>query len=183
MKIASFDVETCQRRNGSICSVGVVLFDGGKEIKSYHSLVRPHESIYSTGWYFWNIHGINKWDVKYSPEFPDVYEKLYEFFNEADVVVAHNAAFDMGHLRGVLKLYDLPLVPFMQACSCKAAKTLHPELNSHKLNVMAEHFGWSFKHHDALEDARICGQLMCRLTQNKPAEEWAAMGVEVKQFN
>ncbi len=183
MKIAAFDVETCQRRNGSICSVGVVMFEDGKETKSYHSLVRPHESIYTTGWYFWDIHGINKWDVKYSPEFPEVCEKLYEFFNEADVVAAHNATFDMAHLRGALNLYVLKNSPLLQVCSCKSARTLCPELPCHKLNALAEHFGWSFKHHDALEDARICGQLMCRLTQNKPPEQWAAMGIEVKQLN
>lgn len=31
-----------------------------------------------------------------------------------------------------------------------------PELPSHKLNVVSEHFGIELKHHDALDDARCC---------------------------
>ncbi len=159
------------------------MFEDGEETRSFHSLVRPHESIYTTGWCFRDIHGINKWDVKHSPEFPAIYEKLNEFFNEADVVVGHNISFDLTHLKGAAVLYGIEPVPFQYACSLQAARHFYPDLKCHKLNVMAERYGLPLNHHDALDDARASGRLMCLMTNNSPLEKYGQLGVITKQFN
>ncbi len=182
MKIAAFDVETCQCRSGSICSVGVVMFEDGVETESYHSLVRPHEEIFKMVWRFEEIHGINRWAVYNAPEFPAVYEELRRFFSVADIVVGHNIAFDLNHLKGAAALYGIKPEPFVYACSLQVARNFYPQLKCHKLNAMAEHFSLPLNHHDALDDARVSGRLLCLMTNNSPMDKYESIGVNIKQF-
>ena len=81
----------------------------------------------------------------------------------ADCVVIHNAPFDLRHLHKVLEIYHLPSVSFDYVCSLQLCRYHFPDLTSHGLADMAEHFDITFQHHDALEDAETCAKIASQL--------------------
>lgn len=42
-----------------------------------------------------------------------------------------------------------------------------PDLPSHKLNVVSEHFGIELKHHDALDDARAAAAILLKFMEQE----------------
>ena len=81
----------------------------------------------------------------------------------AENVVIHNASFDLRHLRKVLELYQLSPISFNYVCSLKLCRYHFPDAPYHGLAAMAEKFGITFQHHDALEDAVTCAKIASRL--------------------
>ena len=81
----------------------------------------------------------------------------------ADCVVIHNAPFDLRHLHNILSLYHLPSVSFDYVCSLQLCRHHFPDAHSHSLNCMADMFGITFQHHDALEDAETCAKIASQL--------------------
>lgn len=96
MKFTALDFETANYSNASICSVGIAVFLEGEFTESREWLVRPPRGH---GWFredFVEIHGITFKDVADAPEFPTVAAELLPYLTNSDLVVAHNAAFDIG---------------------------------------------------------------------------------------
>lgn len=163
MRLAGLDFETANRRSGSICAVGCALVEDGAVTGSREWLLCPHAGFRWMLPEFSAIHGLNYWDVKDCPEFPEVWPELQQMLISADCVVIHNAPFDLGHLRSVLALYQLPPVAFHYADSLQITRQLLPGLQSHSLNAVAAKFGIAFRHHDALEDAAACAMVIDRI--------------------
>ena len=46
---------------------------------------------------------------------------------------------------------------------CSVGVAIVPEANSHRVNCMADMFGITFQHHDALEDAETCAKIASQL--------------------
>ena len=110
-----------------------------------------------------DIHGIYYEDLRESPEFPEIWQSIKQLLLTADCAVIHNASFDLRHLHKVLELYNLPFVSFDYICSLQLCRYLFPELPHHGLANMAEKFGITFQHHDALEDAETCAKIASQL--------------------
>ena len=70
---------------------------------------------------------------------------------------------DLRHLHNVLSLYNLPSVSFDYICSLQLCRYHFPEAHSHSQNCMADMFGITFQHHDALEDAENCAKIASQL--------------------
>ena len=155
----ALDVETANESRGSICSIGLVKFENGKIIDHFYSLINPEEdfSFFNTF-----IHGIHSEDVEFAPTFPNIRPKLIDFINDLPVV-AHFAQFDMNALKDVYLKYQLPFDKIDYFCSYYVSKFAYPGQISYKLDSLAEHFNFSLNHHDALSDAEVCGQLICKL--------------------
>lgn len=184
MKIAALDFETSNMLAGSICSVGIVTFANGEEESSYSSLIKPHPYIYAGPWIFEYIHGIRRHDVADSPELPDVLEEMSARLVSADVVVCHNAGFDINQLRAALRIYRTDIPDFLYACTYQICKKTHPGLPNHKLNTIAAHFNHSFRHHDALDDARAAGYIMTRVLDGSSLEDLVLKHrIKVHQFH
>jgi DNA polymerase III epsilon subunit-like protein len=82
---------------------------------------------------------------------------LLPFLTAADLVIAHNAQFDIRKLNGTLSHFGIPCPSFPTLCTCKTAKRAWPELPNHKLSTVAGHIGHHFCHHNALDDAEAAG--------------------------
>lgn len=162
MKLAGLDFERANRKNGSICAAGCALLTDGVVTEGREWLIHPHRGYRWMLPEFTEIHGLNYWDVKDSPEFPEVWPELRQMLFAADCVIIHYAPFDLGQLRCVLALYELPAVEFDYADSVCICRKLFPELKSHALDSMAEHFGIRFQHHNALEDAMTCASIIAK---------------------
>ena len=135
MKIASLDFETANVFQGSVCSVGVALFEDGKLIRTMDQRIMPHSDCRYFNPEFTLIHGIRLRDVIGAPEFPAVADELFGLLQGA-FVIAHNAAFDINVLRTVCELYGIRYPEIEYFCTCKAARRLWKQLENHKLNTL-----------------------------------------------
>ena len=162
MKLAGLDFETANGKNGSICAAGCAVLENGVVTERHGWLICPHEGYRWMQPDFTDIHGIHYWDVCKCQELPAVWPEMQRMLLTADCVVIHNAPFDLRHLRSVLELYELTPVEFEYVDSLEISRKLFPEMPSHSLDAMADHFGIVFQHHDALDDAMACASIIAK---------------------
>jgi DNA polymerase-3 subunit epsilon len=156
MNFVSIDFETAKRSRESACSVGLVKFMDGKAVDTFYSLIRPPKLYIRPD--FTDIHGLTVDDVKDAPVFSDIWGDIRPFIGGLPLA-AHNASFDMGVLWAVLEWYELPIPALPYFCTCSLSRRTWPELESHSLSAIAEHFGIVYQAHNALDDADTCGKL------------------------
>jgi DNA polymerase-3 subunit epsilon len=155
LKTIAIDFETANEQRASACSVGLAWIENNKVVRVEERLIRPKDMRFSS--FNVAIHGIRPEHVEDAGEFPEVMEEFAEDFRGA-TMIAHNAAFDFSVWRACLDVYRLGYPELSYLCSVKMAQKVWPHLGSHKLNVLAGHLGLQFAHHNAAEDAAVCGQ-------------------------
>ena len=150
MRYVALDFETANSQRSSVCAIGIAIVENRDVVQRMHWLVRPRELDFNP----WNvsIHGITEHDVADKPEFDDLWNDIRTILKD-QLVLAHNAAFDMSVLRAVLDQYDLPYPTLEYLCTVKIAKHVWPDLDSFALPVVSNHLGIHLIHHDAEEDA------------------------------
>ncbi len=151
------DFETATRSPDSACALGVVVVEDGQELYRQSWLIRPPYNAYH--WANVRVHGITPDMTIEAPEFPDVWGEAVEMIGDR-TLVAHNAAFDMGVIRGCCAAYGLeaPTSPYL--CTVQMARRTWRELVNHKLPTVAAHVGATLTHHDALSDAAACSAVL-----------------------
>lgn len=183
MKITALDFETANPRKGSICSVGIVVYEDGREVDAYETRIRPHDSLGNIWPFYTAIHGITNEELEFAPELPDIWEDLNDYFSGADVVVCHNAGFDINQLRAAVSLYGMTTGDFPYVCTVMASRKLYPGLKNHKLDTMAEFIRHPLNHHDALDDARVAGALLVHMLGAHSLHDWAGRhGIRIRRF-
>ncbi len=155
MKTIAIDFETANESRGSACSVGLAWIEDEKVVRVEERLIRPYDMRFSS--FNIAIHGIGPKDVEHAREFPDVMAEFAEDFRGA-TMIAHNAAFDFSVWRACLDLYGRSYPELSYLCSVKMSQKVWPHLPSHRLNVLADHLGLSFAHHNAAQDAQMCAE-------------------------
>jgi DNA polymerase III subunit epsilon len=102
------------------------------------------------------VHGYDDWDLRYQPDFERHAEDILPYFNAADRIIAHNAAFDERFLRTEFGLCSLQLPEPRFSCTMRAYKTRHSRPGG--LDKVLDHMGRKTrgKQHGALEDAWLC---------------------------
>lgn len=156
MDLIALDFETANSLPGSACSFGVAVFRDGVLRQCAERLVLPHETRRFIPPFYTSIHGIRMEDVADAQEFPFFAETLFPIL-ESGLVLAHNAAFDMGVLRALCELYHLRSPEIRYLCTCKAARRFWRGLENYKLDTLCRKIGHTFRHHDAREDAAAAG--------------------------
>ena len=187
MNFTSLDLETANRSRVSICAAGLAVFENGQLTEAPYWLVRPPKGH---GWFhddFIECHGLTHLDVLDAPEFPAIANELVCRLAGDDLVVAHNAAFDIGHLCAVLDHFDLPRPVFDYVCTCQLARRVWPDLPDHKLATLTSHIGHTFNHHHAQADAEAAGRvllaMMKQLNVNTPPVLLQKTGMKPKPFS
>lgn len=109
----------------------------------------------------WNIriHGISPVDVvgasTWDEQLPDLVA-----FADGDLLVAHNAGFDLGVIKAASIATGLAVPDFSYVCSLQVARRTY-HLDSYRLPVAAMAAGFEdFAHHDALADSEACAAIM-----------------------
>lgn len=159
MRFVSIDVETANSRYHSICQIGVVLFEDGKEVASERIFVDPREDF---GPWQIRVHGIQPHHVAGSLIFSDRIDWLNEWLGDQAVVSHSN--FDRAALSQACQFHGLPIIRCDWIDSVHVAMAAWPDMGKHgySLASVADALGISFRHHDALEDARVCGLIVQR---------------------
>jgi DNA polymerase III subunit epsilon len=168
MNFVALDFETANSRRSSVCSLGIAVVENGVIVDEAYWLVKPKELQFDP--YNTYIHGISVEDVKNEPEFDELWPKIKPYL-ENRVVIAHNASFDLSVLRYILDEYKIPYPTLSYSCSWIISKKHWPDLLSHKLNFISEHIGFQFKHHNALEDALACANIVIQICKDSNTNE------------
>lgn len=182
----AIDFETANPSPLSICAAGLAVFENGILTESPYWLVRPPKGH---GW-FWPgyiaCHGLTHLDVLNAPEFSTIAPEFLIRLSRADLVIAHNAPFDIGHLRETLLHFGLPCPNFHYLCTCQLARRVWPELPNHRLDTLATHIGLEFNHHHARSDAEAAGRVLLAMMKhtktNTPTDLLQKTGIEPKRF-
>ena len=98
-------------------------------------------------------------------------------FADGDILVAHNAGFDMGVISARVRRLRASTCPsFDYLCSLQVArKTYH--LDSYQLPVAAMAAGFEdFQHHQALDDAAACAAIMVHAARRGGADSLPELG-------
>lgn len=172
MKYAAIDFETANYDRASACSLGIVLSDGEKVTDEWYRLIRPPQMKFDENCMM--VNQIHPEMVEHEPEFPAFWEDIARLL-EGTIVFAHNARFDMGVLAATLDWYDLPDIHFRYGCTVKLSRAIWKQMANHKLNTVAGNLGFSFHHHQALDDARACEYIVRKALAETHAETVEAM--------
>jgi DNA polymerase-3 subunit epsilon len=153
-KTIAIDFETANPRPGNACALGLAWIEGGRVMRVEERLIRPREMRFTFTW----VHGITAADVREAPEFPEVFEEFRTEFKGA-LLLAHNAGFDAGVMRGCARVYSMKTPRLSYLCTLGIARSVWPGLRSKSLDSVARHLGLTFRHHNAAEDARVCAEV------------------------
>ncbi len=154
--IVALDLETTglSPRHDRIVEFAAVRWRAGVEVASFQSLCHPGRHIPDG---VIRVHGITNEMVADAPSVAQVLPDFLDFCAQADVVVAHNAPFDMGFIRAAcasagLECFDVPVED-----SCNLARHNLPGSPSYSLTTLKRLLNIDTgRAHRALEDARAC---------------------------
>ena len=165
MNFTALDFETANSNRASVCSVGLVRVEDGKITKEIHQLINPRTNF---NYYNTVVHGITEFDVRRAPTFDEFYDEMSPFLQ--DIVVAHNATFDISCLRAELERYAIRPPNFEYFCTLCMSKKISG-LPSRKLDALARYYGLGdFLHHHALADAKMCAKIFEILSERVDIE-------------
>jgi DNA polymerase-3 subunit epsilon len=158
----ALDLETTGARAGAskITEVGAVRLEGFKEVGRFHSLVNPQRPIPPM---ITHITGITQQMVADAPRIEEIVPDLLDFL-EGAVIVAHNAAFDVGFLNYELQRLRGRRIGEGAIDTLPLARLLAPGLPNYRLGTIAEALGAPVAAcHRALADAEAVSHVFVTL--------------------
>jgi len=161
MNYVALDFETANEYPGGACSVGLARFDEeGTLLDTYYTLIRPKEPYFDPS--MSAVHQLDSNACLAAAQFDTIWPAMVRFIGR-DLVVAHNAAFDIGVLKGALEVYDLQCDGLSYLCTLIIARKLWPKLLSYKLSYIVDSLELEYHSHYALDDAIMCGTIFSKL--------------------
>jgi DNA polymerase III subunit epsilon len=163
----AIDFETANSSRSSACAVGIAVVSDSRVVDRRSWLIRPKPCIFDP--FNSAIHGIVESDVRREPEFDAVWNRAIPFIGN-NLVVAHNAAFDMSVVRCDLDLYGIsyPELPYL--CSLKISRRAWPNISDHRLAPLARMLDIRFNHHNPEDDAYASAEIILKASELLNAE-------------
>ncbi|MGU3646100.1 3'-5' exonuclease [Microbacterium sp. C23T] len=186
LDFTAIDFETANSSNASACAVGLVRVRGGEIVDRTGWLIRPpagHDVFFELNV---RIHGIRPEDVVDAAPWSRQLAEIVAFVG-SDVLVAHNAGFDMAVLKRACDATGDECPPYRYACSLQVARRVY-RLESYRLPFVAAEAGFAdFPHHNATADAMACAHVMIDAARRVGADDidalTEAVGVRVSQIS
>ena len=151
----AFDIETSglNVKQDAITEIGAVVIQNGEIRERFQTFVDPGRHLAPENI---AITGITDAMLKDAPKPSEALRAFLEFVGDRPLV-AHNAEFDISFIRKGCREAGLAFDP-TYLDTLVLAQNLLPELNKHKLDIVAEHLQIpAFQHHRASDDAAACG--------------------------
>ena len=146
------DIETTglQFRTEKITEIGVIKIKNGQVTGEFECFVNPERPISEE---ITKLTGITDDMVANSETIDQVLPKLFDFIGD-NVLIAHNADFDIGFIRYNAENLDMDLKnDYIDTLNL--SRQLFPEFKRHKLGIIAENLGIKVENaHRALDDVK-----------------------------
>lgn len=159
----AFDLETTglSLKEDAITEIGAVRIRNGEVVERFDQFVDPERYI---PFEVTQLTGITNDMVAGQPKVDKAIEKLKEFAGD-DILIAHNASFDMGFIHKFARKHGIRFenkyIDTLLIC-----RALFPELKKHKLDIIAKHLNiMQIAHHRADDDALVCGRIWERCVE------------------
>ena len=171
----SIDFETLYSQRVSACSIGMVKYRDGKKVDQYYSLIRPpFDYPGKSGQVLTWVHGISEDDVRNEKTFADLLPEIEKFVDGLPLV-AHNASVEKCCIRDICTYYEietkldynniLDTLPLSREAETKTGLQVEGQ-GTHSLDAVCSRFDIPvLNHHNALEDAEMCGNLMVKFRE------------------
>ncbi|MGE8204047.1 PolC-type DNA polymerase III [Heyndrickxia sp. NPDC080065] len=164
-KFVVFDVETTglSAVYDTIIELAAVKIHNGEIIDRFESFANPHHRLSNTTI---ELTGITDEMVESAPDV-DIVLRKFQDWAEDDILVAHNASFDMGFLNVGYQKIGLPKATNPVIDTLEVARLLYPEFKNHRLNTLAKKFDIELtQHHRAIYDAEATGYILIKLLKD-----------------
>ena len=185
---AGIDFETLYSQRVSACAVGMVKYKDGQIVDKYYSLIRPpFEYPGKCGVALTWIHGFTEEMLENERTFVEILPEM-EVFAEGLPLVAHNACVERACIRDTAEFYGIttsldynniidtyPLsknVEQLLGCEATGAGTHSLDAVCRRFNVPEMH------HHNALDDAEMCGNLLLVFKEILSNKEMVVLPIE-----
>ncbi|MBD62643.1 MAG: DNA polymerase III subunit epsilon [Gammaproteobacteria bacterium] len=187
MKLIVLDTETTGLevdQGHRIVEVGAVaLADRQRTDLHFHSYINPQRSIDEEAE---KVHGLSLERLSDEPEFSEIAESFLEFV-EGNILVIHNAPFDLGFLNSELKRASSKYPTLEEICDIEdtllMARNKFPgQRNS--LDALANRFdisGYDRSFHGALLDANILADVYIHLTGGQSKFDFINLSLDLKK--
>lgn len=157
MRFVAIDVETANANMASICSIGVATFENGSLASEWYSLIDPDDFFdpFNT-----QIHGITEDDVQGAPTFKEVALDIERLLG-SQIVVTHTH-FDRVAMYQAAGRWEISPPACTWLDSARVARRTWTECakSGYGLASVCKMIGYTFEHHNALEDAKAAGHVM-----------------------
>jgi len=161
-RFVAIDLETTglDPAEGEIIELGAVRFIDGKESDAFRSLVKPQAGFPERNR---RLTGIDPADLREARSPKDALEEFKAFLRD-DLLVSHNAPFDLSFLATHLGKHGIDPIKNPALCTLHLAAFMNPEAETLQLGTLAKNLGVTvIDPHRAMQDARMAGRVFLRL--------------------
>ena len=157
-EIVCFDIETTGLKvdREAITEIGAVILKNGEVTDRFQTFVNPNRRLTPE---IIGLTGITDDMLADAPQLKDALRAFLDFVGDRPLA-AHNAEFDIGFIRAGCRKVELDFDP-TYVDTLILAQNLLPELNKHRLDIVAEHLDLpAFNHHRASDDAAMVAYML-----------------------
>ena len=157
-----FDIETTglSVNFDKIIEIGAVKIKGGQVIGEFQEFINPKQAISEMTSKLTHIYNS---DVQ-NADTEDIVLRRFARFIDGCVLVAHNAPFDLGHIKESFKRNGIEYKNYPTIDTLVLAKALYPDRDRFGLGPLAKMFKVELsQHHRAIYDAKATGEIFLHM--------------------
>lgn len=165
-----FDLETTGLNNNpamgrmdKIIELGAVKIVNGEMAEKFSTFVACKDKLSNE---IINLTGIHDEDLIGAPEIDKVLADFYKFTDGA-YLVGHNVTFDYRFVQYYGEQHGYMFDKKQFDTLTLAQEVLRGQLANYKLNTVADHYGFTFNHHRAFDDACVTAKVFIELVKAK----------------
>ncbi len=158
-----FDTETTglSALSCRLIEIGAVKVKDGEVTDVFNTYVDPECHVPEN---ITELTGISDEMLVGAPSEEEAVKAFLEFAGD-DVLIAHNASFDINFISAAAKRHDIKFEP-VYIDTVALSRYVNPELKKHKLDVIANYYGLGdFNHHRASDDAEMLALIFFRMIE------------------
>ncbi|MBF0714193.1 PolC-type DNA polymerase III [Gemella sp. GH3] len=159
-----FDVETTglSAERDKLIEIAAIKVKNGKEIDTFESYINPERSISQL---ITNITSITNEDVKNAPLEQEVMTNFYNWLDNDDILVAHNAKFDLGFIgKSFERLGIMEKLHYASIDTLFLSRAINKEAKRHGLNNLAKMYKVKLtQHHRAIFDTKATAEVFVKM--------------------
>jgi len=154
--VLDFETTGFDAKNNKIIQLAAVKYRNFAKVEEFCTYVNPQESIPAN---ITKITGITNDDVKNAPTMSEAFPQLTKFL-KGEVIIAHNASFDMKFLLTNQHKLNIPYERYRVICTLSLARSYIHTTPNHKLKTLKSHLKLNhLKSHDSLHDCYVTAEL------------------------